>query len=161
MNRKEWVPPDDFYNGYSLYQHFGYGPEGEFNLTRNILRQEGYPAEVNLIKETLELTRDLANKIQEACVTEIEAYEKATRRAYIAGGIVPAHVQIAKAVVIRILKLAAGKIEALIDRLTTSEDERIISKIIDKLETDEETREIIVKSTRTYRKTYHIKKREE
>jgi len=82
MNEKEWFPPDNFYNGYSLYQHFGYGPEGELNLTRNILQKEGYPATINLIKETLELTRDLAGKIQEICESEVKAYEKITEGVY-------------------------------------------------------------------------------
>lgn len=161
MSKKEWFPSDDFYNGYSLYQHLGYGPEGELNLTSNMLQKEGYPVDINVIKETLELTRDLANKIQETCESEIKAYEKITRRAFIVGGVVPSHIQIAKAVVIQILKLAAGKIRSLLDRLTTSEEERIINKIVDKLKANEETNEIIVKSTKTYRRTYQvIKKRE-
>ena len=160
MTKKEWSLPDNFYNGYSLYQHFGYGPEGEFNLTKNALQKEGYPTNVELIKETLELTNDLASTIRDMCENEIKAYEESTRRAFIAGGVVPAHIQIAKAIVIRILKLAAGKIKSIIDRLTTSEDERIITRIIDKLETDEKTREIIVKSIETYRKTYRIEKHE-
>lgn len=161
MSRKEWVPPDDFYEGYSLYQQFGYGPEGEFNITRNILQTEGYPIKADQIKKTLELTRDLATKIQETCEAEVDAYEKATRRAYIVGGVVPAHIQIAKAVVIRVLRLAAGKIKSILEKLTTSEDERIIIKIIEKLGTDEETKGLIVKSTKTYHKTYRIKKRQE
>jgi len=161
MSKKQWFPPDDFYDGYSLYQHFGYGPEGELNLISNMLQKEGYPADINVIKETLELTRDLANKIQETCESEIKTYEKITRKAFIVGGVVPSHVQIAKAIVIRILKLAAGKIKSLWDRLTTLEEERIITKIVDKLKVDEKTDEIIVKSIKTYRKTYHvIKKRE-
>ena len=161
MSKKEWFPPDDFYNGYSLYQHFGYGPEGELNLTNNMLQKEGYPTDIDVIKETLELTRDLANKIQETCKSEIKVYEKITRRAFIVGGVVPSHVQIAKAIVIRILKLAAGKIKSLLDKLTTSEEERIIIKIVDKLKADKKTDEVIIKSTKTYRKTYHvIKKRE-
>lgn len=160
MSKEHWVPPDDFYKGYSLYQQFGYGPEGEFNITRNILQQEGYPTGVGLIRETLELTRVLADKIQETCETEIDEYEKVTRRAYIAGGVVPAHIQVAKAIIIRILKMAAGKIKAIVDRLTTSEDERIITKIIEKLETDKETKQIIIKSTKTYRNTYQIEKRD-
>lgn len=161
MSKKEWFPPDDFYNGYSLYQHFGYGPEGELNLTNNMLQREGYIADINLIKETLELTRDLANKIQETCKSELNLYEETTRRAFIVGGVVPSHVQIAKAIVIRILKLAAGKIKSLMVRLTTSEEERIINKIVDKLKADEKTDEFIVRSIETYRKTYHvIKKRE-
>jgi len=161
MSFSEWLPPDDFYDGYSLYQHFGYGPEGELNLTSNMLRNEGYPVDSDTIKETLELTRELANRIQKTCRGEIRIYEKLTRSMLIVGGSVPAHVQIAKAIIIRILKLAAGKIESLVDKLTTSEDERIITKIVDKLKVDEETNEFIVKSTETYRKTYRvIKKRE-
>lgn len=159
MNEKEWFPPDNFYNGYSLYQHFGYGPEGELNLTRNILQKEGYPASINLIKETLELTRDLAGKIQETCESEVKAYEKITKRAFIVGGVVPSHIQIAKAIVIRILRLATEKTKSLWDRLTTSEEERIIIKIVDKLKVDKETDEIIVKSIENYRKTYHVIKK--
>lgn len=160
MSKEQWFPPDDFYDGYSLYQHFGYGPEGELNLTSSILQQEGYPTDIKIIKETLELTRDLASKIQETCENEITAYERITRGALVVGGIVPPHVQIAKAIVVRILKLAAGKIKFLWDRLKTSEDERIITKIIDKLKSDDETDEIIVKRIETYRKTYHVVKKQ-
>jgi len=159
MSKNEWFPPDDFYTGYSLYQHFGYGPEGELNLTRNMLQKEGYPADIDLVKETLELTRDLANKIQEICESEIKEYEKITRREFIVGGVVPSHIQIAKAIVIRILKQAAGQIKSLWDRLTTSEEERIVNKIIDKLKVNGETDEIIVKSTKTYRNTYQVTKK--
>jgi len=161
MNKKEWLPPDDFYNGYSLYQYFGYGPEGEFNLTKNILQKEGYLANANQVKETLELTRILARRIQLNCDDEIRLYEKAMRRAFVVGGVVPSHIQIAKAIVVRILKLAAGKVKSLLDRLTTSEEERIVMKVIDKLKMNEETHEIIVKSVETYRKTYHVIKKNE
>jgi len=161
MSKRKKFPPDDFYDGYSLYQHFGYGPEGELNLTSNMLRIEGYSADINLVMETLELTRDLASEIQETCKSELEIYEKIMKRAFLVGGVVPSHIQIAKAIVIRILKLAAGKIKSLLDRLTASEEERIINKIISKLETNEETNEIIVKSIETYRKTYHIIRKQE
>jgi hypothetical protein len=159
MRKKQWIPSDDFYSGYSLYQHFGYGPEGEFNLTSNMLQKEGYPTDFDLIKETLELTRDLAIKIHETCESEIKEYEKITRRALITGGVVPPQVQIAKAIVIRILKLAAGKIKSLWDLVTTSEEERTVTKILDKLKVNRETDEIIVKKIETYRKTYHVIKR--
>lgn len=161
MSINEWFPPDDFYDGYSLHQHFGYGPEGEFNLTNNILRKEGYPVDIDIIKETLELTRDLANEIRKTCKGEIRDYEKITRMAFVVGGAVPAHVQIAKAVVVRILKLAAGKIKTLVDKLTTSEEERIIIKIVDKLKASDKTNEIIVERTENYRKTYRVKKKRE
>lgn len=108
----------------------------------------------------MELTRDLASKIQEICENEITAYEKITRGALVVGGVVPPHVQIAKAIVVRILKLAAGKIKSLWDKLRTSEDERIITNIIDKLKSDDKTDEIIVKRTETFRKTYHVVKKQ-
>lgn len=161
MSIKKWSPPDDFYDGYSLYQHFGYGPEGEFNLTKYILLKEGYPADVSLIKETLELTRDLANEIIKTCEVEVHDYERSLRMSLVVAGAVPAHVQIAKAIIIRILKLAAGKIKTVVDKLTTSEEERIIIKIVDKLKASDKTNEIIVERTENYRKTYRVKKKRE
>jgi len=57
------------------------------------------------------------------------------------------------------LRLATEKTKSLWDRLTTSEEERIIIKIVDKLKVDKETDEIIVKSIENYRKTYHVIKK--
>jgi len=159
MSITEWFPPDDFYEGYSLYHHFGYGPEEELNITSYMLRKEGYPVDIDIVRATLELTRDLANKIQKTCKSEIATYEERTRVALVVGGVVPAPVQIAKAIVIRILKMAAGKIRSLTDKLTTSEDERIITKVVEKLKVDNHTNEIIVKRTESYSKTYRIAKK--
>jgi hypothetical protein len=47
----------------------------------------------------------------------------------------------------------------LIKKLTTSEEERILNRAIEKLQTDEETNEIIIKSRTTYEKTYTVKKK--
>lgn len=160
MSERKWIPPDDFYKGYSLYQHFGYGPQGELNLTINMLQKEGYPIDNSLVKDTLELTRELVYKIQEICGKEIEEYERIAKRKLLVGGVVPFDVQIAKAIIIRLLKGAAGKIKSLTYKLTTSEEERIINRAIDKLQADEETNEIFIKSTTTYQKTYKISKKD-
>ena len=159
MIKRKWIPPDDFYNGYSLYQHFGYGPEGELNLTINMLQKEGYPTDNSLAKETLELTRELVYKIQEICETEIEEYAKMAKTNLLVGGVVPFDVQIAKAMVIRLLQWAAGKTKSIMNKLTTSEEERILNRAIDKLQADEETNEIIIKSKTTYQKTYTVIKK--
>jgi hypothetical protein len=160
MSDRKWIPPDDFYKGYSLYQHFGYGPEGELNLTINILQKEGYPTDNSLAKETLELTRGLMYKIQELCETEIEEYARIAKTNLLVGGVIPFDVQIAKAVIVRFLQWAAGKIKSITNKLTTSEEERIINRVIDKLRTDEETNEIIIKRKKTYQETYKISKKD-
>jgi len=160
MEEKKWIPPDDFYKGYSLYQHFGYGPEGELNLTKNLLTKEGYPDDNMLVKETLELTRDLVPKIQELCSEELEEFKKLTKRKGLVGGTVPFAVLIAKDILVRILRWASGKIKSLAKALTISEEDRILNKVIDKLQTDEETNEIIIQSKTTYHKTYKITKKQ-
>ena len=156
----KWIPPDDFYKDYSLYQHFGYGPEGELNLTINMLQKEGYPTDNSLAKETLELTRELMYKIQELCETEIEEYARIAKTDLLVGGAIPFDVQIAKAVIIRFLQWATGKIKSMTKKLTTSEEERIINRVIDKLQADGETNEIIVKRTKKYQETYKISKKD-
>ena len=160
MSDRRWIPPDDLYKGYSLYHHFGYGPEGELNLTINMLQKEGYPTDNSLAKETLELTRDLVYKIQELCETEIEEYARIAKTNLLVGGAIPFDVQIAKAVIIRFLQWATGKIKSMTKKLTTSEEERIINRVIDKLRTDEETNEIIIKRKKTYQETYKISKKD-
>jgi hypothetical protein len=160
MSEGKWVPPDDFYKGYSLYQHFGYGPEGELNLTINVLQKEGYPTDNSLAKETLELTRDLAYKIQELCETEIEEYARIAKTDLLVGGAIPFDVQIAKAVVIRFLQWVAGKVKSMTKKLTTSEEERIINRVINKLQADGETNEIIVKRTKKIQETYKISRKD-
>jgi len=159
MTEKKWVPPDNFYKGYSLYQHFGYGPEGELNLTINMLQKEGYPTDNSLAKETLELTRELVYKIQEICETEIEEYARIAKANLLVGGVVPFDVQIAKEIVIRFLQWVTGKTKSITNKRTTSEEERIVNRVIDKLQADEETNEIIIKSKTTYQKTYTIIKK--
>jgi len=145
MNEKEWIPPDNFYKGYSLYQHFGYGPEGELNLTKNLLQNEGYPTDSNTIKETLELTRDLSYKIQELCETEIREYAKLCKTNLLVGGTIPFPILVAKGVVKRILEWISGNGKSLIKKLTGSEEERVFNKLIEKLQADDETNEIIIK----------------
>jgi hypothetical protein len=159
MSERKWIPPDNFYEGYSLYQHFGYGPEGEYNLTLNLLQKEGYPTDNILVKETLELTKELVYKIQELCETEIQEYAKMSKTNLLVGGTVPFPVLIAKAIIKRLLEWGAGKTKSLINKLTTSEEERILNRAIEKLQTDEETNEIILKSRTTYEKTYTIRKK--
>jgi hypothetical protein len=100
MSTNKWTPEDNFYNGYSLYHYFGYGPEGELNLTANMLQKEGFPDDPDLVKATLELTRDLSNKILRDCKPEIREYEVITKRKIVVGGVIPAHIQLAKAFVI-------------------------------------------------------------
>lgn len=152
-----WNPPDDFYPGYSLYKDLGYGPEGERNLTIKQLRENEIEVTDQNIKATLNLARNLMIFIKENCNEEVSEFSEFLREEIYVGAIIPLELILAKLIESIIFEIifSIGKniykaIKDYIKKKIKEKQEKdiekemvIILKIIDKIENNSETIEIL------------------
>jgi len=134
----EWKPSDRFYPDISLTLDLGYGPEGERNITKNVLTSEGIEPDEETIKKTIELTRDVYIFLKENCEKEVQQYQQVIKEMRYVGGVIPLALALAKEITVWLIRgLIFGigtkiseKIFNLIDRkkekATESDDRKIL-----------------------------------
>lgn len=156
-----WQPPDNFYEGYSLWETFGYGPEGEINRARKLLSSLGYEQNEYAVKELLELTKQLHELVRAECRTEIEQGQEASKKLRIAGEATPIDVWLAIAIANVILTAAQTGVSVLqliqSRRLSAMENAEIIEEAIKKLSGQKKANDLIVEKTERWRVSYRKK----
>lgn len=160
-----WEPDDTFYEGYSLWEDFGYGPPGEVARARKELSFLGYQASNDATKEFLELTRELYGFVRVECQQEVSKYQAASKKLVVAGGSPPFDVALAFAIAKLIIGAAsvafsAAKASAsILDYLrrknpTGFEQPEILERAVKKLLAKKNVRDLIVERTERWRISY-------
>lgn len=154
----KWTPDDDFYEGYSLWQNFGYGPPGEVARAQKELLSLGYETSIDATKELLELTRTLHKLVKNECQEEIAESRASSKRLIIAGTSPPFDVSLAFSIVNLIL-LAAQAGVSVADYLSKrgqskSDQSKILESAVKKLLAKKDSRDLIVEKTERWHVSY-------
>jgi len=156
-----WQPPDNFYEGYSLWENFGYGPSGELKRAKKLLSSLGYTENEEAVKELLQLTKQLHEYVKAECQEEIEQGHDVSKKLKITGEAPPFDVWIAIAIANIILTAAQTGISVLqfieSRRLSGVDNPEIVKAAIKKLCTQKKANELIVEKTERWRVSYRKK----
>jgi len=149
------MPDDNFYEGYSLWHTFGYGPQGEVDRARKALASLGYDSSDCAIRELLELTRDLHRLVKAECQDQVVALRDRSKRLVIAGQAPPFDVSLAIQLASVIL-LAAQTGVLVLDylrkqRSSSFENSDILEAAFKKLSIKKDTHDLIVEKTERWR----------
>lgn len=147
----EWQPPDNFYEGYSLWENFGYGPNGELKRAKKLLSSLGYAEDEEATKELLELTKQLHEYVKAECQTEIDQGRALSKQLKIAGDAPPFDVWLAIAITNIILTAAQTGISVLqyieSRKLSEMDNPEIVKRAIRKLSGQKKANDLIIEKT--------------
>jgi hypothetical protein len=157
----KWEPPDNFYEGYSLWENLGYGPDGELNRARKLLSSLGYRENEEAVKDLLEMTKRLHEYVKTECQEEVQLGIEAGKKLKIAGESPPFDIWLAMAIANIILAAAQTGISVLqfIEnrKLNKTDNPDIVRAAIKKLSSRKDANELIVEKTERWRVTYRKK----
>jgi hypothetical protein len=142
---KRSLPSENFYPGISLYYDLRYGPEGEYNILKRLLEEQGLATEDKSVSKALSASQQIYKILQERCKAEIKELENYAEDQFVVGGVPAALVWLSHT----ILKLGlqakeAGTSISLVFKPKNKEDE-LIAAVIKKLEEDKDAEEIVVR----------------
>lgn len=141
-----WKPEDDFYPGYSIIEDLGNTWEEEKKRIEKILLQNQISVNDAIIKNYMELSRDLMLFIKTYCSDEIQVFSEFLRKEKYAGSLAPVELILAQILISEILRLiTTGTIKKIKNILKKFKD--FLKKKIEKVETIEET-EVLYKITK-------------
>jgi hypothetical protein len=156
-----WQPADNFYEGYSLWQTLGYGPQGEIERAKKVLSNLGYDASETETKEFLELTKDLQELVKTECQEEISALQHISKKSIIVGDTPPLDLSLAMSIAELIL-LAASVGVSVLDYLhnkskSTVDNKQVFDSALKKLCSKKDANEMIVEKTERWRVSFRKK----
>jgi hypothetical protein len=156
-----WQPPDNFYEGYSLWETFGYGPDGEIKRAKELLSSLGYEPTDEAVRELLELTQQLHILVKEDCKEEIEQGNRISKKLKIVGDSPPFDVWLAIAIANLLLTAAQTGISVLgliqSRRATETENLQVVKEAIKKLSKQTKANDLIIERTERWRISYRKK----
>ncbi len=142
---KRTLPREDLYPGISLYYDLRYGPEGEYNVVKSLLQEEGLPKTDEAVSKALSVSHLIYQILQEKCKAEIKDLEDYADKQLIVGGVPAALIWLTHF----ILKLGLEAKEAGTTLLSVfkpkNKEDELIRAVIKKLEEDKDAEEIIVR----------------
>lgn len=137
--KKRWIPPDRFYDNYSISMHFGYSPEDEYKKIGYLIKEVGIRPTDENIRQSMDLINSFATEARRLCSEDIKKIDKHSRKERTVGGLVPTDISIAYEILRQMLEMTAYGIEIgtfcylIYDRIKNkfgAQEEKAVTRIV-------------------------------